>query len=92
LRSFSLPESIQQAWQPKLQQWAALIASGRADDFKETALLPDFLRDIFCGLVGYTGPPPPSLILPSPAQAGRRAPSLSPTNGTSRTARLLSDR
>jgi hypothetical protein len=24
--------------------------------FKETALLPDFLTDIFCGLLGYTGP------------------------------------
>ena len=42
-------------WQPKLQHWAGLIASGRADDFKETALLPDFLTDIFCGLLGYTG-------------------------------------
>jgi hypothetical protein len=36
--------------------WAGLIASGRADDFKETALLPDFLTEIFCGLLGYTGP------------------------------------
>ena len=40
----------------QLQHWAGLIASGRADDFKETALLPDFLSDIFCGLLGYTGP------------------------------------
>ena len=32
------------------------LASGRADEFKETALLPDFLSDIFCGLLGYTGP------------------------------------
>jgi hypothetical protein len=24
--------------------------------FKETALLPDFLTDIVCGLLGYTGP------------------------------------
>ena len=43
-------------WQPKLQHWAGLITSGRADDFKETTLLPDFLTDIFCGLLGYTGP------------------------------------
>jgi hypothetical protein len=35
---------------------AELITSGRADTFKETALLPDFLTDIFCGLLGYTGP------------------------------------
>jgi hypothetical protein len=55
VRSFNLPEQTG-AWQPKLQEWANLIASGRADDFKETALLPDFLTDIFCGLLGYTGP------------------------------------
>src|ERR1035438_9886206 len=55
VRSFSLPERMGD-WQPKLQHWAGLIASGRADDFKETALLPDFLTDIFCGLLGYTGP------------------------------------
>jgi hypothetical protein len=55
VRAFSLPEGVAD-WQPKLQHWAGLIASGRADDFKETALLPDFLTDIFCGLLGYTGP------------------------------------
>ena len=55
VRAFMLPERAG-AWQPKLQHWAGLIASGRADDFKETALLPDFLTDIFCGLLGYTGP------------------------------------
>jgi hypothetical protein len=55
VRSFILPEPTA-AWQTKLQHWAGLIASGRADQFKETALLPDFLRDIFCGLLGYTGP------------------------------------
>jgi hypothetical protein len=55
VRAFNLPERVAD-WQPKLQTWADLIASGRADDFKETALLPDFLTDIFCGLLGYTGP------------------------------------
>jgi hypothetical protein len=59
VRAFSLPERVEQ-WQPKLQEWAHLIASGRADDFKETALLPDFLTDIFCGLLGYTGPVGPA--------------------------------
>ena len=59
VRSFNLPEQTA-AWQPKLQHWAGLIASGRADDFKETALLPDFLSDIFCGLLGYTGPVGPA--------------------------------
>jgi hypothetical protein len=55
VRAFSLPERVED-WQPKLQHWAGLIASGCADDFKETALLPDFLSDIFCGLLGYPGP------------------------------------
>src|ERR1022692_1048737 len=55
VRAFNLPERVAE-WQPKLQHWAVLIASGRADDFKETALLPDFLTDIFCGLLGYRGP------------------------------------
>ncbi|HWW02672.1 MAG TPA: hypothetical protein VNZ64_23435 [Candidatus Acidoferrum sp.] len=55
VRSFDLPDSVAD-WEPKLQHWASLIASGSADDFKETALLPDFLRDIVSGLLGYTGP------------------------------------
>src|ERR1051325_9286676 len=54
VRAFNLPEHA--AAHPKLRHWADLIASGRADDFKETALLPDFLTDIFCALLGYTGP------------------------------------
>ncbi|MGO9199693.1 MAG: Eco57I restriction-modification methylase domain-containing protein [Limisphaerales bacterium] len=55
VRAFNLPEGVAD-WQPKLRHWAGLIASGRADDFKETTLLPDFFTDIFCGLLGYTGP------------------------------------
>ena len=59
MRSFILPEQTA-AWQPKLDHWAGLITPGRADQFKETALLPDFLADIFCGLLGYTGPVGPA--------------------------------
>ena len=55
VRSFNLPERTG-AWQPKLRHRADLITSCRADEFKETALLPDFLTDIFCGLLGYDGP------------------------------------
>jgi hypothetical protein len=44
VRAFNLSERARH-WQPKLQHWAGLIASGRADHFKETALLPDFLTD-----------------------------------------------
>jgi hypothetical protein len=59
VRTFNLPERVAD-WQPKLQEWAPLIAFGRADNFKETALLPDFLTDIFCRLLGYTGPVGPA--------------------------------
>ena len=87
VRSFSLPEQAT-AWQPKLQHWAELIRSGRADAFKESELLPDFLTDFFCGLLGYTGPvganavdssnlPSASAASPSPPReerAGERRP------------------
>ena len=59
VRAFNLPERVAD-WQPKIQEWASLITSGRADDFKESALLPDFLTDIFCGLLSYTGPVGPA--------------------------------
>ena len=59
VRSFKLPERVE-SLKPRLQHWADLIASGRADDFKETDLLPDFLTDIFCNLLGYTRPVGPA--------------------------------
>lgn len=55
VRSFDLPERVAVVL-PKLQHWADLLASGRADDFKETDLLPDFITDFFCTLLGYTRP------------------------------------
>ena len=74
-RSFSLPEQTA-TWQPKLQHWAELIISGRADAFKETTLLPDFLTDIFCSLLGYTGPAEAAdtytLSPGTPCRGGRR--------------------
>ncbi len=45
VRTFLLPEQTA-AWQPKLEHWAELIRSGRADQFKESELFPDFLTDI----------------------------------------------
>jgi hypothetical protein len=36
--------------------WADLIRSGRADEFKESELLPDFLTDFFYCLLDCTGP------------------------------------
>ena len=38
VRAFNLPERAGD-WAPKLQYWAGLIASGRADDFKQATLL-----------------------------------------------------
>lgn len=58
VRSFRLPDHME-GCKPKLQYWADLIASGRADGFNETALLPDFLSDFFCSLLGYAGPAGP---------------------------------
>ncbi|WP_395745417.1 Eco57I restriction-modification methylase domain-containing protein [Prosthecobacter sp.] len=55
VHSFTLPESAESAL-PCLQHWADLISSGKADTFKETALFPEFLTDIFGQLLGYTGP------------------------------------
>ena len=40
VRSFNLPDQTV-AWLPKLQEWARLITSGRADEFKESELLAD---------------------------------------------------
>lgn len=59
VRSFKLPERVAEL-QPRLQHWADLITCGRANDFKETDLLPDFITDIFCNLLGYTRPAGPS--------------------------------
>ena len=55
LRHFVLPASVADS-RPRLQHWADLISSGQADKLKETDLLPDFLTDIFCTLLGYTRP------------------------------------
>ncbi len=59
LRAFVLPASVEDA-RPRLSHWAELISSGKADTFKETALLPDFITDIFGVLLGYSGPAGPS--------------------------------
>jgi hypothetical protein len=51
-RSFAsacVPSSCRQRWRQRsqgLQHWAALIASGKADAFKETALLPEFITEV----------------------------------------------
>ncbi len=55
LRNFALPAAVEDS-RPRLKHWADLISSGKADKMKETDLLPDFLTDIFCNLLGYTRP------------------------------------
>jgi hypothetical protein len=39
-----------------LAKWAEMLASGKADRFKEQQILHDFLTDVFCGVLGYTRP------------------------------------
>ena len=53
--AFDLPAHVA-SFHPKLEHWANLLASGRADAFKEQELLPDFLTDFFVTLLGYTRP------------------------------------
>jgi Eco57I restriction-modification methylase/TaqI-like C-terminal specificity domain/Putative RNA methylase family UPF0020 len=59
LVAFTLPKAAEAA-HGKVQHWAKLIASGRADKMKETALLPEFITDVFLNLLGYTTPAGPS--------------------------------
>src|SRR5436305_2980383 len=39
-----------------LRKWARLLASPRAEELTESELLPDFLTDVFYGVLGYRGP------------------------------------
>jgi hypothetical protein len=55
VNTFNLPERVE-AVAPKLTHWAELLSSRRADSFKEQEILPDFLTDFFCGLLGYSRP------------------------------------
>lgn len=55
LAAFALPPHVE-AFRPKLADWADLLASGRANTFKEQEIRPDFLTDFLCGLLGYTRP------------------------------------
>ena len=55
LKGFHLPTDVE-ASRPKLQHWAELIKSGKADKLNEKELLPDFLTDVFVSVLGYKGP------------------------------------
>ncbi|HPM83476.1 MAG TPA: Eco57I restriction-modification methylase domain-containing protein [Candidatus Anammoximicrobium sp.] len=55
LAAFSLPARVEPL-RRQLADWASLLATGRANNFKEQELLPDFLTLYFHGVLGYTGP------------------------------------
>ena len=52
LASFHLPGDVG-AVRESLGRWAGLLWSPQADTLKEQELLPDFLTDIFCQILGY---------------------------------------
>jgi hypothetical protein len=53
LAGFHLPGDVP-AIQETLGRWAGLLWSPQAETLKEQELLPDFLTDVFCGILGYT--------------------------------------
>jgi hypothetical protein len=55
LAAFALPGHVD-ALRPKLAHWAELLSSGKANTLNEQEILPDFLTDFFCELLGYTRP------------------------------------
>lgn len=56
LRGFLLPARIA-AHRDSLGKWAAMFQQrGKGNRFNEKEILPDFLADIFCGLLGYHRP------------------------------------
>jgi hypothetical protein len=67
VHAFTPPDAVETV-QPRLQHWADLIASGKADTFKETALLPEFLNDSLATVSATPAPPAPGTATPSPAR------------------------
>jgi len=55
LQAFKWPENIDKT-KAALTRWGNMLATGRADKFKEQELLPDFLTEIFCDALSYTRP------------------------------------
>ena len=56
LRDFTIGAQLEPA-QSRLTRWAEMIQSGQADKLKEREILPDFMTDLFVGLLGYEPPP-----------------------------------
>ncbi len=55
LQAFQWPDNLDKT-KATLTRWGNMLATGRADKFKEQELLPDFLTEIFCEALGYTRP------------------------------------
>ena len=53
LVAFDWPKNLAES-KAALAKWATMLSTGRADKFNEKELLPDFLTDVFCGVLGYT--------------------------------------
>jgi len=55
LKAFQLPRPLE-TYRAILGKWAEMLASGKADRFKEQEILGDFLNDVFCGVLDYARP------------------------------------
>lgn len=55
LQAFPWPTNLSES-RAILGKWATMLSTGRADKFKEQELLPDFLTDVFCSVLGYKRP------------------------------------
>ena len=56
LLAFQWPPANLADIKAKLAKWAAMFQSRRAEKFNEKELLPDFLTDVFCDVLGYQRP------------------------------------
>lgn len=54
LKAFQVPENVATKW-PLVQGWADLLSSPKGEKMKEQELLPRFISQIFCELLGYEG-------------------------------------
>ncbi len=54
VQSFTLPAAAASQWREMLQRWADLLATSGGLALKETEILPEFIRDVFGDVLGYT--------------------------------------
>lgn len=53
LATFQLPKPFEMLCAP-LRRWAQVLSSAEGDVLNEKEILPDFLTDVFCGVLGYS--------------------------------------